>query len=118
LRDGVPRGSIETDTNTDLTLRRLALENDVPQELAISPSGKRIFITTQDRFSEPSHNVLVDVATFQPIKEFPRPRALGALRIDGGVAFHPNGKFIFVGRTAFPPSSVVEMTIDVYLNRE
>jgi DNA-binding beta-propeller fold protein YncE len=109
LLDAVPRGLLELDTNTDRPLRRLALDDAVPQELALSPSGRRIFVTTQDRTSIPSANVLVDVQTFRVIQEFPRPRAAGALRIDGGVAFHPNGKLIFVGR---------DMTIDVYLNRE
>jgi hypothetical protein len=109
LLNGVPTGLLEIDTETDKPLRRLGMANEVPQELAISPSGKRIFVTTQDRRDIPSVNVLVDVETFQPIQEFPRPRAPGAIRIDGGVGFHPNGKLIFVGR---------DMSIDVYLNRE
>lgn len=109
LLDAVPRGLLEIDTDTDKPLRRIGMANEVPQELAVSPSGQRIFVTTQDRRDIPSVNVLVDVASFQVIKEFPRPRAPGTIRIDGGVAFHPNGKLIFVGR---------DMTIDVYLNRE
>lgn len=108
--DGNPRGVVEIDTRTDSVVRTLALLNAVPQALAISPSGKRIFVTTQDqRIGTPSSNVLVDVAAFGPLALFPRPRPAGEIRFDGGVAFHPNGTLVFVAHN---------LDIDVYLNRE
>jgi DNA-binding beta-propeller fold protein YncE len=107
--DGAPRGVVDIDTRTDRVVRTLSLSLYVPQEIALSPSGNRLFVTTQDRFTNlPSQNVLVDVPTWRVLTEFPRPRA-GTLRYDGGVAFHPNGKLIFVGRDSF---------IDIYLSRE
>jgi DNA-binding beta-propeller fold protein YncE len=109
LLDAIPPGLVEIDVDSDAARRRIGFANDIPQELAVSPSGRRIFVTTQDRNSTPSVNVLVDAHSFQVIQQFARPRAPGMLRIDAGVAFHPNGKFIFVGRDVF---------IDVYLNRE
>lgn len=108
--DGDPRGVVEIDTRTDSVVRVLALANAVPQALAISPSGKRIFVTTQDlRADTPSDNVLVDVAAFGPLTFFSRSRPAGEFRFDGGVAFHPNGTLIFVAHN---------LDIDVYLNRE
>jgi DNA-binding beta-propeller fold protein YncE len=108
--DGNPRGLVEIDTRTDSVVRTLAMLNAVPQALAISPSGKRIFVTTQDqRIGTPSNNVLVDVAAFGPLAFFPRPRPAGEIRFDGGVAFHPNGTLVFVAHN---------LDIDVYLNRE
>jgi len=91
-------------------VRTLSLAAYVPQEIALSPSGRRLFVTTQDRFAtSPSDNVLIDVPSWQVLVRFPRPRAPGATRYDGGVAFHPNGKLIFVGR---------DQKIDIYLSRE
>lgn len=107
--DGDPRGVVEINTVTDQVVRTLSLSNYVPQEIALSPSGRRLFVTTQDRFTTfPSRNVLIDVDAWQVLTEFPRPR-IGTLRFDGGVAFHPNGKLVFVGR---------DHLVDVYLIRE
>jgi DNA-binding beta-propeller fold protein YncE len=107
--DGNPRGVVDIYTVTDRVVRTLPLFGYVPQELALSPDGTRLFVTTQDRVpTEPSENVLIDIPTWQVIARFPRPR-VGTLRFDGGVAFHPNGKLIFVGR---------DRMIDVYLERE
>lgn len=108
--DGNPRGVVAIDTRTDSVVRTLPLTDDVPQELALSPSERRMFVTVQDRFPGlPSHNVLVDVVNWQVLESFPRPRPPGEVRFDGGVAFHPNGKLIFVGRN---------LDVDVYLSRE
>ena len=108
--DGAPRGVAEINTQTDAVVRFLPLANYVPQEIALSPSGRRLFVTTQDRWlGQPSQNVLIDVDAWRVLAEFPRPRAEGATRWDGGVAFHPNGKLVFVGR---------DRMIDVYLSRE
>ena len=108
--DGDPRGVVEIDTRSDSVVRTLALLNAVPQALAISPSGKRIFVTTQDqRIGTPSDNVLVDIAAFGPLAFFPRPRPAGEIRFDGGASFHPNGTVVFVAHN---------LDIDVYLNRE
>lgn len=107
--DGDPRGIVDIDTQTDLPVRTLDLSAYVPQDLAVSPSGRRIFVTTQDRFAVPSQNVLADVAAWTVLNEFPRPRPAGQVRFDGGVAFHPNGKLIFVAHN---------LDVDVYLSRE
>ena len=108
--DGDPRGVVEINTQTDAVARSLPLPGYVPQEIALSPSGRRLFVTTQDRWlNVPSQNVLIDVDNWRVVAEFPRPRADGAIRWDGGVAFHPNGKLVFVGR---------DRMIDVYLSRE
>jgi DNA-binding beta-propeller fold protein YncE len=108
--DGDPRGVVAIDTRTDSVVRVLALANAVPQALAISPSGKRIFVTTQDQWiGTPSDNVLVDATAFGPLAFFPRPRPPGEIRFDGGVAFHPNGTLVFVAHN---------LDVDVYLNRE
>lgn len=108
--DGDPRGIVAIDTRTDSVIRVLPLVNAVPQALAISPSGKRIFVTTQDQWiGTPSDNVLVDITAFGSLAFFPRARPAGEIRFDGGVAFHPNGTVIFVAHN---------LDIDVYLNRE
>ncbi len=108
--DGNPRGVIEIDTGTDSVVRTLPLPDYVPQELALSPSERRMFVTVQDRFPGlPSYNVLVDVPNWSVLESFPRPRPPGEVRFDGGVAFHPNGKLIFVGHN---------LDVDVYLSRE
>lgn len=84
----------------------------VPQVLALSPSERRMFVTTQDRFTNlPSQNVLIDMDNWRVLVEFPRPRPAGEIRFDGGMAFHPNGKLIFVGHN-------VDVDVDVYLSRE
>jgi DNA-binding beta-propeller fold protein YncE len=108
--DGDPRGVVKIDTRTDSVVRTLPLLNHVPQELALSPSERRMFVTTQDRWAGvPSQNVLVDVVNWTVLQEFPRPRPPGEFRFDGGVAFHPNGKLIFVGHN---------LDVDIYLSRE
>jgi DNA-binding beta-propeller fold protein YncE len=108
--DGDPRGLVAIDTRTDSVARVLPLFNAVPQALAISPSGQRIFITTQDQWiGTPSQNALVDIDSWRVVALFPRPRPTGEIRFDGGVAFHPNGILVFVAHN---------LDIDVYLNRE
>jgi DNA-binding beta-propeller fold protein YncE len=109
MRDATRRGILELDTSTDLPLRMFELPEVLPQEIAISPSGKRAFMTVQDLNGIESRNVLFDLERGEKIADFARPRLAGQIRIDGGVAFHPHGKFIFVGR---------DMNLDVYLNRE
>lgn len=111
VRDGDPRGVVEIDTRSDQVVRTLPLVDYVPQALGLSPSGRRMWVSTQDRgdYWPPSQNVLVDVASFQVLQSFPRPRVSGELRMDGYPAFHPNGKYIFVGHN---------LDVDVYLNRE
>jgi DNA-binding beta-propeller fold protein YncE len=106
--DGDPRGVAEIDTDRDTVVRTLDLSMYVPQDLAVSPSGRRLFVTTQDLFT-PSQNVLADLLSWQVLAEFPRPRPAGETRFDGAVAFHPNGKLVFVGHN---------LDVDVYLSRE
>jgi len=108
--DGDPRGVVVVDTRTDQVVRTLPLPDYVPQEIALSPSGDRLFVTTQDRWLDiPSRNVLIDVADWRVLEEFPRPRPTGVIRFDGGVAFRGDGKLAFVAH---------DLDIDVYLIRE
>lgn len=108
--DGDPRGVVEISTANDSVLRTLPLEFYVPQEIALSASERRMFVTTQDRWpTYPSLNVLIDIENWRVLAEFPRPRPPGAIRFDGGVAFHQNGKLVFVAHN---------VDIDVYLSRE
>lgn len=108
--DGDPRGVVEVSTSTDSVIRTLALQVSVPQELDLSPDGRRLFVTTQDQFAGfPSSNFLIDLTTWQVLVAFPRPRPAGQTRYDGGVAFHPTGKLIF---------NTHNSDIDVYLNRQ
>lgn len=107
--DGDPRGAAEIDTRTDTVVRTLPLPNYVPIDLALSPSERRMFVTTQDRFAAPSENVLVDVAGWQVLQSFARPRPNGVIRYDRDIVFHPNGKLIFVTH---------DFDLDVYLSRE
>lgn len=110
LRDANPRGVGDLDTQLDSIVRVLGLPAYVPQALALSPSQRRLFVTTRDRFANlPSPNVLVDIPTWSVIEAFPR-HALGTPdHVDGQIVFRPDGKLIFVGR---------QQVIDVYLNRE
>jgi DNA-binding beta-propeller fold protein YncE len=108
--DGEPRGVAEIATESDSVVRFLTTPNDVPQEIALSPTGKRLFVTTQDRWEHaPSENLLIDTKGLQVLARLPRPRPQGRLRHDGGVAFAPSGKLIFVAH---------DTDVDVYLNRE
>lgn len=81
-------------------------------ELGISPSGRRLFVTTQSYTVGGAEveglNYLFD-ENLQVLASFPRPFHEGHIRYENGVAFHPNGKLVFVGRSG---------AIDVYLNRE
>jgi DNA-binding beta-propeller fold protein YncE len=107
---GVPAGVARVDTRTDDVTAFLPLSEYIPVGAALSPNGRRMFITTQDKTSSvESKNLLVDVETLAPIEYFPRPRAMGTLRRDGLAAFRPDGKLIFVAR---------DLMVDVYLNRE
>jgi hypothetical protein len=105
---GDVRGVSVIDTRTDEVVRLFGIPNAVPQSIAVSPSGKRVFVTTQDLTATPSENVLMDTQTGVMLALFPRPRS-ARFRWDGGVVFHPNGKLIFVAR---------DIHVDVYLNRE
>ena len=108
--DGAPRGLLAIDTQTDSIVRTLPLAYSVPQELALSPDQRRIFVTTQDQYAGiPSANYLIDVQEWRVLESFARPRPAGQIRFDGGVTCSLDGKFIFVGHN---------LDIDVYLNRE
>jgi DNA-binding beta-propeller fold protein YncE len=110
LLDGDPRGVVLVNTQTDRVVRTLPLPDYVPQAIELSPSGNRLFVTTQDRWvSTPSKNVLIDVPGWRVLEEFPRPRPAGVTRFDGGVAFRRDGKLAFVAHG---------LDIDIYLIRE
>ena len=108
IYDGNPRGVVTIDTKTDVIQSVLPINDALPIGIDVSPSGKRLFVTTQDRFEGvQSDNLLIDIASSQIIQRFSRTRT--DRRFDSRLVFHPNGKFIFVLRN---------MEIDVYLNRE
>lgn len=110
IMDGEVRGVGEIDTSTDSIVRVIPIVGSAPAMLALSPSGKRIFVTTFDLYPpDPSWNVLIDLQKGRAIQEFKRNRPDGVSRFDGGVAFHPSGKLIFVAR---------DLSVDVYLHRE
>ena len=107
---GDPPALAVLDTDTDSVLRHVVLPAYVPYNLKVSPSGDRLFVTTEDRFpSYPSKNVLLSLPSLTVLQEFDRPRAPGVLRVDGAIAFHSTGKLVFVGH---------DTDIDVYLIRE
>jgi hypothetical protein len=104
------RGVHEIDTGTDQTTRTLSLEPSAAIDLALSPDEQRMFVTTQDNVpTSPSWNVLIDLASWQVIQYFPRPRPAGKTRFDEAVVFRPDGKYIFVTH---------DWDIDVYLHRQ
>ena len=107
IYDGTPRGVEIVDTQLDVPQQIIVLNDCRPTGLAVSPSGRRLFVTTQDLDTAQSQNLLIDLRTNAVIQRFPRPR--DGRRIDYKVIFHPNGRYIFVVRN---------MAIDVYLNRE
>ena len=101
---------LRIDTETDRVYWRLSLPEGRPGDLALSPSGRRLFVSTSDlNVGVPSRNVLIDVQDWSVIASFERPRADGELRIDGGVVFRADGKLIFCGETG---------NVGVYINRE
>lgn len=107
VADGELRGIAVIDTRGDEVLAVFPVPNARPEGVAISPSGRRLFVTTQD-LNSPSDNYVLDSATGNILAHFPRPR-VSAIRWDGGVVFHPSGKLIFATR---------DIHVDVYLNRE
>ena len=111
VTDGNPRGVVEIDTRTDQVVRTLSLADYVPGMLSLSPSGRRMWVSTSDLWEggAPSSNVLIDVQTFSVLQLFSRPREPGATRYDASPAFHPNGKYIFAAH---------DKNVDVYLHRE
>jgi len=114
LRDADPRGVADLDTFSDSIVRVLDLSEYVPQCLQLSPSQRRLFLTTTPRDSQvPAINVLIDVQRWAVIQFFYQPAPPGVLRIDGPIAFRPDGKLFFVARTLGHT-----YFIDVYLNRE
>ena len=101
---------LRIDTETDRVYWRLRLPEGVPDDLALSPSGRRLFVSTSDlNVGVPSRNVLIDVEDWSVIASFERPRADDELRIDGGVVFRADGKLIFCGESG---------NVGVYINRE
>jgi DNA-binding beta-propeller fold protein YncE len=105
---GYPRGVHKIDTSTDRDVGAVSLNPFSAIRLALSPDGNRIFVTTQDNGSLQSSNALIDVPSWQVIQLLSRPRPVGQTRYDQGVAFHPNGKYIFVAHNR---------DLDVYLHR-
>jgi len=110
LTDGDPRGVADLDTFSDSIVRILDLSQWVPVGIQLSPSQRRLFLTTIPRDTlVPSLNFLIDVQRWAVLQFFNQPKAPGVLRVDGPIAFRPDGKLIFVARN---------QVIDVYINRE
>jgi hypothetical protein len=106
--DGLYPGLAEINTQSDSAVRFLLLLGWAGIDLALSPSERRIFLTTADRGTA-SENVLIDLASWTVLASFPRPRVPGVTRADRDVVFHTSGKLVFVAR---------DRDVDVYLNRE
>jgi hypothetical protein len=110
LTDADPRGVGDLDTSTDSIVRVMDMRAYVPRGIGLSPSQHRLFLTTGELYAaSPPRNYLLDAQRWTFLESFDQPHAPGTLRIDGPVAFRPDGKLIFVGRN---------LVIDVYLNRE
>ena len=111
LTDGHPRGVADLDTFSDSVVRVLDASQWVPVAVQISPSQRRLFLTTVQRDTlVPSLNFLIDIQRWTVLQFFSQPRTpAGLLRVDGPIAFRPDGKLIFVARN---------QVIDVYVNRE
>lgn len=105
---GYPRGVAEIDTRTDRRVRAISLDPFSGIRLALSPDENRIFVTTQDNGALQSSNALIDIGKWQVIQYLPRNRPTGQGRYDVGVAFHPDGKHIFVTH---------DRNVDIYLHR-
>lgn len=105
---GYPRGVHEIDTGTDRDIRSISLNPFSGIRLALSPDEKRLFVTTQDNGAQQSSNALIDIPSWRVVQLLPRPRPSGQGRYDIGVAFHPNGKYIFVTH---------DRDVDIYLHR-
>lgn len=106
--DGSPRGVSLISTLTDAVVQRFTLPG-VPIDLALSPDGTRLFVTTQDAYpDQPSDNFLIDIAEPRILARFARPHPPDVIRYDRAVVFHPSGRLIFVTH---------DMDLDVYLNR-
>jgi DNA-binding beta-propeller fold protein YncE len=108
ILDGFTRGVAEIATSSDSVLRILPLYDYLCVALALSPSERRMFVTTHDN-GTPSENVLVDVTNWQVLQTFPRPRTTQYTRFDIAALFRADGKLIFVSR---------DTDVDVYLSRE
>jgi hypothetical protein len=107
------RGLSEIDTRNDQVVRFISMgPNDRTQCLGVSPSGRRVMVTSMERGgpnSAPASNHIVDVWSWTIVASFPRTRPSGEFLLDGCPAFRPDGKLIFLGR---------DMDLEVYLNRE
>jgi DNA-binding beta-propeller fold protein YncE len=110
--DGDPRGVVEIETRTDQVLRAFDAWPGAGIDLAVSPDGTRLFLTTQDIWPNLStHNWLIDLSTpeFSVLGRFRRRHPEGVTRFDRDVVFHPRGHLVFVAR---------DRDLDVYLNRK
>lgn len=100
---------LRIDTQTDRVSWRLRLTEGLPGDLALSPNGRRLFVSTSNlQPGVASKNVLIDVDDWSVIATFERPQVDGEVRIDGGVVFRRDGKLIFCGEGG---------NVGVYLNR-
>lgn len=112
VQDAATRGVAEIDTRSDEVTRFLTLtqHTDRPTCLAMSPSGRRIFVGTRDLVPGiMSSNYMIDIPSWQILSRHIRYRQQRETRIDGCPAFRPDGKLVFLPRN---------MDVDVYLNRE
>ena len=99
---------IEVDTRTDAITRTIESRSEGRGAcLAVSPSGKRLFVTTVGGVNAAS-NFMIDVPTWRIVARF-RLTPPGESRTEGCPAFRPDGKIFYSARNA---------DIDVFLNRE
>lgn len=110
LAEGAIRGVADMDPQTDQVRRILPLASGASVAMALSPDGKRLFVTTRDRQIDVwSSHYLIDLPSWQVVSEFVRSRQPGEFRLDGAADFRSDNRVAFVPRNG---------NIDVYLNRE
>lgn len=87
--------------------------------LAVSPSGERVFLTTQSQSSSViSDNYLFHVGQApRVLARFPRTNETGDTRLDSAVGFRSDGRLLYNAYVFYNQGSH-DAFMDVYLNRE
>lgn len=116
ITSGVPRGLGVFSVHDELVHTVVETPGARPIRIAVSPSGTRVFMTTQV-LTEGTYtdNYLVAVPEGEVLATFPRSHAPGDARLDSGVTFSRDGRLLF---NAYHVFSTGEAFLEVYVNRE
>lgn len=115
---GMPHGLALVPTDQDSAVHIIEFfDAGWPIRVAVSPSGSRAFVTTVDSDDDGvAHNYLVRPVPHGAIlARLPHNAPAVEDRFDGAVAFHPNGRYLFLGYTL---RASQETYLESYLNRE